>query len=288
MDELNQKQHGLLTFGGDGLVLAGLKQCAQAFCLSVACLAMSMVQAADSDQQLDNVAEMEGRDLAEGVVEAAREAARQVENLLQEVNLLRQGIAAQVAEDGNTWHVGIAESQLALGVALQSLDDHPAAITELERAVHINRVNHGLFALQQIPALLLQVRSHLAMEDWQAADERMQYAFYVHTQALADNEAEMIPALVDYAHWQLSSYADGHGAIPSVRLVDAYQLLRVADSIIDRHPTPEAYPRASYLRQMAYIAWLIQHSDLDMWLDADKLDARVVEDAWVIDRKSVV
>ncbi|WP_339866848.1 hypothetical protein [Pseudohongiella nitratireducens] len=282
MDELNQKQHGLLTFGGDGLVLAGLKQCAQAFCLSVACLAMSMVQAADSDQQLDNVAEMEGRDLAEGVVEAAREAARQVENLLQEVNLLRHGIAAQVAEDGNTWHVGIAESQLALGVALQSLDDHPAAITELERAVHINRVNHGLFALQQIPALLLQVRSHLAMEDWQAADERMQYAFYVHTQALADNEAEMIPALVDYAHWQLSSYADGHGAIPSVRLVDAYQLLRVADSIIDRHPTPEAYPRASYLRQMAYIAWLIQHSDLDMWLDADKLDARVVEDAWVI------
>lgn len=282
MDELKQKQHELLNFGGEGLRLTGLKRCVQAVCLSASCLVMPWVLAADSGQQLDNVADIEGRDLAEGVVAAAQEAARQVENLLQEVNVLRQGIAAQVAEDGNTWQAGIAESQLALGVALQSLDDHPAAITALEHAVHINRVNHGLFSLQQIPALLLQVQSHLAMQNWQAADERMQYAFYVHTQALADNEAELIPALVDYAHWQLSSYADGHGAISSVRLVDAYQLLRVADSIIDRHPTPEAYPRASYLRQMAYIAWLIQHSDLDMWLDADKLDARVVDDAWVI------
>lgn len=278
MVELNLRRHRLLRINRKCL-----RQCLQATCLAACCSVMPVTVAADAGQQLDNSASVAESELAEGVAAAAREAARQVESLLREVDILRRGISAQVAEDGNTWNAGIAESQLALGVAFQSLDDHPAALTELERAVHINRVNHGLFALQQIPAILLQVKSHMAMDDWQSADERMQYAFYVYTQALADNEAEMIPALIDYAHWQLSAYADGHGTIPSVRLVDAYQLLRVADSILDRHPTPEAYPRASFLRQMAYIAWLIQYSDLDMWLDSDKLDARVVNDAWVLE-----
>lgn len=245
------------------------------------CSVMPLVVAADAGQQLDNSTNVAESELAEGVAAAAREAARQVENLLREVDVLRRGISAQVAEDGNTWHAGIAESQLALGVAYQSLNDHPAALTELERAVHINRVNHGLFALQQIPAILLQVKSHMAMNDWEAADERMQYAFYVHTQALANDEVQLIPALIDYAHWQLSAYANEQGSIPSVRLVDAYQLLRVSNSILDRHPAPESYPRASFLRQMAYVAWLIDNSDLDMWLDSDKHDARVVNDAWV-------
>ena len=277
MSELNQYTQQLLFLGAKRL-----KQSVQAISFVIGCSIMPVAMSADSGQSLENVADGTEDELVQDIVAAARETARQVESLLQEVNVLRQGIAARVAADGNTWHAGIAESQLALGVALQSLDDHPAAVAELERAVHINRVNHGLFALQQVPALLLQVQSHLAMQDWQAADERMQYAFYVHTQALADDEAALIPALVDYAHWQLSAYVEDRGAIPSVRLVDAYQLLRVVDSIIDRHPTPEAFPRATYLRQMAYIAWLIGLSDLDNWLDGDKLDARVVDDAWVI------
>ena len=277
MVELNQRQHRLLSANK-----IRLKQCIQAVFLSVSCCVMSLTVAADAGQQLDNSTSVAESELAEGVAAAAREAARQVENLLREVDVLRRGISAQVAEDGNTWHAGIAESQLALGVAYQSLDDHPAALIELERAVHINRVNHGLFALQQVPAILLQVESHMAMNDWQAADERMQYAFYVHTQALAENEVEMIPALIDYAHWQLSAYMNEQGGIPSVRLVDAYQLLRVADSILDRSPSPEAYPRVSFLRQMAYIAWLIGRSDLGNWLESDVLDARVVNDDWVM------
>jgi tetratricopeptide (TPR) repeat protein len=277
MDELKRRQFQLLSVNA-----IGLKQAVQAVGLAISFALTPWVMASDADQQLDSTTEMVESGLAEGVAAAAREAAREVENLLQEVEVLRGQISDQVAQDGNTWHAGIAESQLALGVAFQSLDDHPAALSELERAVHINRVNHGLFALEQVPALLLQVKSNLAMDDWQAADERMQYAFYVYTQALADNEAEMVPALIDYAHWQLTAYAEKRGNIPSVRLVDAYQLLRVANSILDRHPTPEAYPRASFKRQMAYVAWLIYHSDLNMWLDSDKLDARVVNDDWVL------
>lgn len=276
MDEQNRRQQQRLFF-----TVKRLRRPVQAMILTMAPVLAFAEAASDAGQQLDNTTEMTESDLAGGMA-AAQETTQLVENLLLEVDVLRQNISAQVAQDGNTWHAGIAESHLALGVAFQSLDDHPAALTELEQAVHINRVNHGLFSLAQVPALLLQVKSHLAMDDWQAADERMQYAFYVHTQALADNEIAMVPALIDYAHWQLSVYEEERGAIPSARLIDAYQLLRVASSILDRHPTHQAYPRASFKRQMAYVAWLIKYSDLGQWLDSEKLDARVVDDDWVL------
>ncbi|MDP1756384.1 MAG: tetratricopeptide repeat protein, partial [Pseudohongiella sp.] len=104
-----------------------------------------------------------------------------------DIGLDRQQLEKAVAElesGGDTWHPMIAESMISLARLMQADNNHSEALAMLERAVHISRVNNGLFSLQQAPAIKMQVASHLAMNEWQEADSLEQYHFYIHSRSL--------------------------------------------------------------------------------------------------------
>jgi tetratricopeptide (TPR) repeat protein len=192
---------------------------------------------------------------------------------------LRAAIEAQEAP-GDSWRPEIAESLLALGQALQAAGEHAEALTELERSVHISRINHGLFSQQQLPAILLQVDSHLALEQWDDADSLRQYAFYVQSRAARDADPSLIPALIDYAGWQLEAFAQRRGVMPAARLLDAYQLYAVALSIVDQHDSTLEYPTEQYLHQLAYISWLMHRTRALNRSELVYSDERRVDDMW--------
>ncbi len=217
-------------------------------------------------------------DGAEGSV--ADEVSPEMAEALARVEQLSAAVD-DLAQLGNGWRPEIAETLLSLGRALQTTNDHDAALATLERSVHVSRINHGLFSLEQLPALQLQVESHLALGQWDEADGLRQYAFYVQSRAYGDNDPGMIPALVEYASWHMDAFADRRGEVPVVRLIDAYQLYSVALSIIDRQENPLQYPKVEYLQQLAFVSWLLHRTQALAGSNMVFSEERQVDDTWV-------
>lgn len=192
---------------------------------------------------------------------------------------LEQAVATLEAS-GDTWHPMIAESMISLSRLLQAEDKHTDALVMLERAVHISRVNHGLFSLEQGPAIKMQVQSHLALGEWAEADSLEQYHFYIHSRTLGDGNPELIPALLSYAEWHLDAFADRRGELPSTRLIDAYRLYSVAMSLVDAQPDPEKYPRERYLHRLAYLSWLMHRTGVQNRPETLYAKTRQVDDEW--------
>lgn len=199
----------------------------------------------------------------------------------QNVLSLQQTVAALEAA-GDTWHPLIAETMVSLAQLMQGDGNHTEALGMLERAVHISRVNNGLFSLEQAAALDMQVKSHMALQQWAEADTLRQYHFYIHSRALAPNDPELIPALLKYAEWHLQTYTERRvDVMPVTRVVDAYQLYSVALSIADSQPEPAAWPRERFLQRMAYIAWQLSLSGPQMRPEVMYARTRQVDDEWV-------
>lgn len=202
------------------------------------------------------------------------------ENAATRLAALQQAIR-ELESSGDTWHPDLAESMISLAAQLQELGDHLGALPLLERTVHLNRVNQGLFGLQQVPALRMQIESHLALGQWEEADGLQQYLFYVHSRALGDLDPELIAALEEYARWNMRAFRQRLGLYPATRLVDAYHLYSVALSIVDQHPELIEQSRERMLQQLAYIAWLMSRTGVLTRPEAQFADVRLVDDGWV-------
>tara|TARA_R100001039_G_C1850812_1_gene111111 strand:+ start:2396 stop:3760 length:1365 start_codon:yes stop_codon:yes gene_type:complete len=198
----------------------------------------------------------------------------------QAIPELRESIEA-LQGSGDTWHPDIAESTLSLARHVQETGDHVEAIALLERAVHVSRVNHGLFSLQQVDALEMQIQSHLALEQWSEADGLQQYLFYVHSRAMADNDPALIPALEAYAQWNIQAFRRRLGEVPAIRLIDAFHLYSVALSIVDADPVLTEQSREMMLERLAYLAWLMARTGAQDRQQAQYTNFRMVDDEWV-------
>ena len=193
---------------------------------------------------------------------------------------MRQQIA-EYESNGDTWRPEITEVLLSLGRQLQDLNEHEDALLALERAVHLARVNQGLFAPQQLPAVAMQIDSYLALGDWQQADSLYQYMFIVESRAFPELSPEQIPSLERFVQWHISAYEERRGEYPAARLLDAYHLLSVILTIVERQPDPDLYPREQYLEQMAYVAWLMHLTGVQRRPEAQMTNIRWVEEGWI-------
>jgi len=98
------------------------------------------------------------------------------------------------------------EELLALGNLHQRVGDHTKALEALERAIHISRVNNGLFNLGQMPIIEKAIESHLARGDLVAADAQQEYLFYLQRKSLGETSVALLPALTRYAEWNVFAY----------------------------------------------------------------------------------
>lgn len=193
---------------------------------------------------------------------------------------LRQQIA-EYERNGDTWRPEITEMLLSLGRQLQELGEHDDALLALERAVHLARVNGGLFSTQQLPAVAMQIDSYLALNDWQQANALYQYMFIVESRAFPELGPDQIPSLERFVRWHVSAYEQRQGDYPAARLMDAYHLLSVILTIVERQPDADIYPREQYLQQMAYVAWLMHLTGVQRRPEAQLTNIRWVEEGWI-------
>ena len=103
----------------------------------------------------------------------------------------RNAIATQ-ERLGGAYAPGMTEQLLGLGAALQELNRHEEAIDVFKRGAHIARINSGLYSGEQIALLRSEIRSHLAMGQFDVVDERQRYLYRVERRALSSRSESAV------------------------------------------------------------------------------------------------
>ena len=151
----------------------------------------------------------------------------------QAVTDYREAIA-ELEDAAGPYGEGLSEKLLGLGLALQQQGPHAEAVTVFKRGVHLARINGGLYSGSQIPLLQSQISSHLALGDYETADERQTYLYRVQRRAL-DKGIVRAEALMQQARWQRQAYELGLGEYGFTRLLAMWDLYRMAlTDIADR------------------------------------------------------
>lgn len=107
---------------------------------------------------------------------------------------------------GGVYEPTLTQELLALGSIYQSMGEHEQALEYLDHALHINRVNLGLFNLDQENIIEEKIESHVAMGDLKEADLQQEYLFFLKRKAYGGTSVELLPALTEYAEWNIFAF----------------------------------------------------------------------------------
>ena len=168
---------------------------------------------------------------------------------------LTESISNDEVIDG-AWDGRMVEQLGRLGNLHHQQGDHDAAIVTLAQALHIRRIETGLYTLDQIPLLEGMIDSYIAMGDWAQADAYQQYLFYIQQKTHGRESPQLIPALGRLADWHIRLSEIEKGGRLDVQLNAAQALYDSGASIVDEHLGKEDPRYVEYLKGATLSAFL--------------------------------
>jgi len=166
-----------------------------------------------------------------------------------------QNAIQQIESSEGAYAGALPESLFSLAQKLQAQGRHDDAVKAFRRAVHLTRINEGLYCTQQIPLLQGEITSHRAAQNYAAAEERQNYLYRVQTRSLGSSEA-LVKAYMEQARWQYDAYQlgleqQGHNRL--MAMADQYRL--AAQDVIAREGTasPNLLPPLHGMLQAQYL-----------------------------------
>ncbi|MFA5679075.1 MAG: hypothetical protein WC953_11835 [Pseudomonas sp.] len=146
------------------------------------------------------------------------------QNQRQMLKVYHQQIAVQEAAF-DTYDLHLSESLNGLGNVQQQLGMHEEALQSFRRAMHIQRVNNGIYSLSQEPMLRGMMSAYEAMRDLDSADESFERIFGLYTRNYDRHSPEMIGMLKEKSDWHLRAYSRNPDRKSLHHLGNAYRLM---------------------------------------------------------------
>lgn len=136
------------------------------------------------------------------------------------------------AEEG-PYSSELRENLHTLGKLYQQQGDHDEAISHLERALNIMRVNNGLKTLDQVPLLKDLAESYKVRERFSKADETRERIVELYQANHGPDAVEVVPAMAELGEWNIQAFLARSSVVKNVPRVDASGIIN------PNHYTPE-------------------------------------------------
>jgi len=108
--------------------------------------------------------------------------------------------------DGGAYEPALSQELIAVSKLYQNQNEHEKALEYLDQALHVNRVNLGLYNLDQEQIVEEKIRSLIALGDLHEADQQQEYLFSLKRRNFGDTSVSLLPALIDYAEWNIFAF----------------------------------------------------------------------------------
>lgn len=162
-----------------------------------------------------------------------------------------------IEEDGGAWDGSLVEELSALGRLQQQQGDHLGAIETLDRAIHINRINSGLYTLEQVSVVEQLIQSYMALGNWEQADIYNNYLFHVQQKAYGGDDPRLIPVLDRLATWNIQAFNIGYGDLLGIRLRQSQIMFNAAARMVGVHFGKNDERFINYQKHIAHSAYLV-------------------------------
>jgi tetratricopeptide (TPR) repeat protein len=177
---------------------------------------------------------------------------------------------------GGAWDGSLVEELSALGRLQQEQGDHEAAIVTLDRAIHVNRINSGLYTLEQVPEIEQLLQSHMALGNWEQADIYNNYLFLVQQKSYGSDDPRLIPVLDSLATWNVQAFNIGYGDLLGLRLQESMYMFAVAARMVGVHFGKSDERFVAYLKNVAISAHMLS-SNQNLMMRVDRPEYRDLE-----------
>lgn len=179
-----------------------------------------------------------------------RDSQQSIETLESEVEKL-ESLAGPMA-------VGLSRPVAELAYANLSQDRVTEAIDYLQRAVHLVRINRGLYTPAQEEMLEQLIAAHLRRGDFAAADEQQAYLYRVRQHQEYDPAGpRMREATLRYADWMRGVYLGDMDRLRYPRLVGLNDLYERAIENIEASEGEHSRALLPYLRGRIDLCYLV-------------------------------
>lgn len=143
-----------------------------------------------------------------------------------------QAAIARLESEQGAWGNGLAEQLSGLGETYQVRGLHRDAIEIFDRAIHISRINNGLYDLTQVPIIESLLESLKARGHWEEVHDRHQYLYWLHKRNYGAEDPRMLPVIEKLGKWYINDYALNPDRRVMDQLVDAHDLFEHAVNIV--------------------------------------------------------
>jgi tetratricopeptide (TPR) repeat protein len=123
-----------------------------------------------------------------------------------QIDRYRRSITELSQRSDTPYSEALREQQSSLAALLKETGDHAGAITALESAMHIDRVNHGLFTPRQVDLVNQLIQNNNALGNYDKVSDLEEYLYYIQTKTYADDDPRYIAATERWADWNVESF----------------------------------------------------------------------------------
>ncbi len=100
----------------------------------------------------------------------------------------------------------LAQDLESLGIIYQRNGEHETALATFDKAMHIIRVNDGLFTMDQERLVGRMLESYAALGDIDQVDNHQEYLYYLHQKNFPPGDPRLLAAQRDWADWNIRSH----------------------------------------------------------------------------------
>lgn len=170
-------------------------------------------------------------EIVEELVIADTQENRRTREIIEEL----QALIEEEESSQDAFSNSIGELSFDLGNQLLKLNLFNEALTAFRRAEHLLRVNHGLYALEQVPALEGMIQANMRLRDWEQVNQDMDRLVWLYSRNRAKGSPEYLDVLSDYAKYHLAAFFWNVDELGLVHLIEAQDTLQfIADTSIER------------------------------------------------------
>jgi len=101
---------------------------------------------------------------------------------------------------------GLSEIYYGLGKTYQNANLHENAIQAYQSSMQIQRVNSGIYSLEQVPMLRGIIKSQSAMGQWEDTSFNYGQLLWLHTKTFGDEDPRLLPVISEVRNWHLDTY----------------------------------------------------------------------------------